>query len=960
MKLLNQSNQSDQSNRSNELNRLNQLDESKLLEILVRLLRAPLGDWRHSSRSDGLTAAVGLQPTAGAYPWAKAARPPSFAAPRRESHAWRNVLPRAFCLGLAAARLCRAEPAAACGPDFPNNLLDQGDTAVLAAPVANFAAELDRMNLVTSKFKATATESTDAEMADLSAALKKSQLPQDEIEKICRAQAATREALTHYSAATQSWQNSRNWVWDEKGRHLGDPETERPKFPKIAPLSGLPGEFSDYLEAAVVWHDAIVPDKTVARQYWERLLARPAGERHFKSTWAAFMLGKSWEEEDPDKAAQYFQQVRDLARQGFADSAGLAAASLGLEARICLHQEKFERAVELYLEQWATGDSSAVASLKFAGYAALHASDEALQTLAKNIHAQRVITAYLVAKHSGDSFSPSTESTIAAGDGAEDSSRQNGAEDSANDRTGALSPASRWLGAVEAAGVKDVESAEKLALAAYQNNEMDLAQRWIKRAPGSPVSQWLQAKLFLRSGKVQAAAALMARVAPGFPVEPHGTNEIVPTAFKDDLFMRAESFYPDIVPVTRQVLGELGVLRLARREYTEALDALLRAGFWMDAAYVAERVLTTDELKAYVDAYWPPVSAGQIADEKDGYVDQAEVCPATLREKIRYLLARRLTRVIRGNEARLYYPETWVPQFDALAQALTTGWDEALPASQRAQALVQAAFITRSNGMELIGTEVEPDWHIHNGVYEDGVTAGWRATNAEAKILVASKDELDRAAQNHADPEARFHYRYQAAFLGWEAAKLMPNNTDETARVLWTAGCWLKNRDPQTADLFYKALVRRNRHTALGAEADRRRWFPDLDENGNVVPMDRESKPSEQQPEPTPAQEQLSEDGNTAINPPAEDSANAGDAGSTPYIELKTASGELVYLAPAGEGAYSFVVRRGDSLASIARILAELGIPVTPQDIIAANPGLEAGRLLVGQKLLFAQPGRSP
>src|SRR5260370_31984019 len=102
---------------------------------------------------------------------------------------------RKASLRLFTSGLLYSSAAMACGPDFPNNLLDQGDNAVLAAPVANFAAELDRMNLVTSKFKATATEATDAEMADLSAALKKSHLPQDEIEGICRAQAATREAL---------------------------------------------------------------------------------------------------------------------------------------------------------------------------------------------------------------------------------------------------------------------------------------------------------------------------------------------------------------------------------------------------------------------------------------------------------------------------------------------------------------------------------------------------------------------------------------------------------------------------------------------------------------------------------------------------------------------------------------------------------------------------------------------
>src|SRR6185295_4947490 len=101
---------------------------------------------------------------------------------------------------------------------------------------------------------------------------------------------------------------------------------------------------------------------------------------------------------------------------------------------------------------------------------------------------------------------------------------------------------------------------------------------------------------------------------------------------------------------------------------------------------------------------------------------------------------------------------------------------------------------------------------------------------------VATGAEIQRASKHTADPERRFHYRYQAAFLGWEAAKLMPNHSNDTALVLWTAGSWLKDRDPATADIFYKALVRRCRKTALGAAADLKRWFPELDDNENVIP----------------------------------------------------------------------------------------------------------------------------
>ena len=50
---------------------------------------------------------------------------------------------------IALALLClAASHVQACGPDFPNNLLDSGDYAVLVAPTVRFAEELNRMQLV--------------------------------------------------------------------------------------------------------------------------------------------------------------------------------------------------------------------------------------------------------------------------------------------------------------------------------------------------------------------------------------------------------------------------------------------------------------------------------------------------------------------------------------------------------------------------------------------------------------------------------------------------------------------------------------------------------------------------------------------------------------------------------------------------------------------------------------------
>jgi tetratricopeptide (TPR) repeat protein len=687
---------------------------------------------------------------------------------------------------------------------------------VLVAPTGNFAAELARINLAGARVRAippepagkhlTQTEyfvqSEAAELADLRRALKQGNVPEAEASRICREHQRQRRHLAELT----------EMAWIPNG---SVPHVDREQVPStpvsLEVVNGLPPEFADYFQGFIAWQHPALTDRQAARVDWERVLARPESERRYKSTWAAFMLGKSWEKDDPEKAISYFKQVRQLARQGFHDTLGLAAASLGLEARVYLQQTNYGAAIEMYLEQMASGDPTATNSLAFAAEMALGNGLDSVRPLAKNPRTRKVITACVISRRLN-------EFVFTA------------------DQAGApQSPTGNWLLAVEEAGIKDMDSAEALALAAYRVNDMDTAGRWINRAPSSPLCQWLQAKILLRAGNLPKAAAFLARIAPLFPIIHEGTNGPVPLDRKDTLTVGTNPRFR--MSAERQVHGELGVLRLARGEYAQALDSLLNAGFWMDAAYVAERVLTLEELQAYVDRFWPPATPDQTAEQQQSI---GEVCPTRLREQIRYLLARRLTRELHGERARPYYPTAWVGAFDQLAATLRVGWNQASPAAERAQALFQAALITRTNGMELIGTEVAPDWHYHLGAYEEGVTGEARGSDRFAEVVRPSNDELRRNAEHHADPELRFHYRYQAASLAWEAARLLPDNTDRTAFILWQGGSFLRNRDPQFADLFYKALVSRNRKTLLGAEADRQRWFPTLDRDGKIETGKRE------------------------------------------------------------------------------------------------------------------------
>ena len=106
-------------------------------------------------------------------------------------------------------------PLPACGPFFPNSLLRSGEDGVLIAPRVDFERELERMKLVDSRFQAVPLaaehgqtyldQSSDAEAADLAAALQRLKVPADEAQEICKAHEAERQKLKDYTAAFETW-----------------------------------------------------------------------------------------------------------------------------------------------------------------------------------------------------------------------------------------------------------------------------------------------------------------------------------------------------------------------------------------------------------------------------------------------------------------------------------------------------------------------------------------------------------------------------------------------------------------------------------------------------------------------------------------------------------------------------------------------------------------------------------
>jgi hypothetical protein len=699
----------------------------------------------------------------------------------------------------------------ACGPFFPPWLLTN-EGGILAAPTLWLSDALQTVPADKPRYPAVVDDkgplhqTATADVKDLETAL--AALPPARRREVIGPYVKTRDAIVAWRHQVGTWIDESRWA---------NPKPPRPPVPQLDVPAGLPREFADYLQGAIAYHE---DHPGAARVAWEKLLARPEGERRLRSTWASFMLGKIEVDKspaDPAAAIRWFERTRELAAKGFPDPLGLAEASLGWQARAEIGRHQPEQALKLYLQQEKAGDPTALPSIRRT-CTRLLGDAEGLQRVARSREARPIFTAWTLS------------------------------ERTAEEEYGPTGPSGtrQWLGALRTAGITKADGADRLAWAAYQAGDFTAAAKWLKLAPAdAPMVRWIRAKLLLRAGKVAEAEPLLMQVAAALPAAPgpehdlgiaygaEDQRELLPRADGDaEIFAIEAARQPAFRP---RANGELGAARLARGEYAAALDALLRGGYWSDAAYVGERVLTVDELQAYVDKTWPADLAARYKPDPSGggwdLTDAGLAPPPDERAAydVRYLLGRRLVRTGRYDESRAYLPEPEREPLESLRQANATGKDESRPAEERARNLFRAACLTRHQGMELLGTELEPDWRVYEGGYDVEPFAAARADAKTHAHLGPSKDEAARVARSPVKPVKRFHYRYEGADLARSAASLLADGTDEKARILATAGTWLKARDPEAAQPFYQAILSCCGDTETGRKAKRLKTVPATD-----------------------------------------------------------------------------------------------------------------------------------
>jgi len=707
---------------------------------------------------------------------------------------------------IAAALLAGVAAAAvwACGPDFPSQLLDHREATLKATPQNSFAFEAAALLPATDKLPAEA----EAPKADDAATVAKSLgLTPEQWQQI--------ESLRQLQSGSEVYEKSTGLPEDLRLYAAGAADYE---------IAQMACEGSDEGEAAPAPADAhcVVstgPDMDRAVASFEKVLALPPGQAKLRSVWAAYMLGRIHAERardqagdaaafkrERDAAAKAFQLARTRALDGGSDTQALALSSFGEEARLHLYvsgkpcgwneiagpdndcglhlaPDDLKRAITLYAAQAGHGSGGAVQSLAILAETALR-DDQLAAALVDHPVSQRLLVAYALARM--------------------DDVVSEAADGKATTRKPHPSLVA-LVAAIEQRGLDHVEGADRLAALAYRVGRYDLAAKLIDKAPG-PLSSWVRAKLALQKGDLAAAAASYAEAAKAFP-----------KADDPKASMEPEN--------THLLVGEQGVLALARGEYVEAMGRLYDAanavggsgnvffpddetsgiGFGNDVSYLAERVLTVDELKSFVDARVPATPAP--APAKGGSAEPAPYGFGTpLADNLRWLLARRLMRVGRYDEAQAYFPVSGDQRFGkedlraearAFAQAVRDA-DKAWTDIGKAEARYAAAAIQREHGLELFGYEQGPDYQDEGGGYQGG--SGHSAD--DLKQTFVTDGERQRFAESAAKPERRFHYRYLAADRAASAADLLPPRSQAFAAVLCKATGWMLEGPPDYEDQY--------------------------------------------------------------------------------------------------------------------------------------------------------------
>ncbi|MBY0419127.1 MAG: hypothetical protein K2W88_13840, partial [Pararheinheimera sp.] len=336
----------------------------------------------------------------------------------------------------------------------------------------------------------------------------------------------------------------------------------------------LPAELRFYTSAAVAFAQK---DYQQAIELFRQLLALPLEQQQQRRSWALYSLGRvllqqNVTEHSAEVSALYNQLQQEVAA-GLPDPLQLAVASLGEQAKFAKQQGDWAGAIGLYAAQSRWSESGR-ASLLLLSKELAAMPDQQLIPLVQTPAVAALLSRYLMTQFSALSY---------------------------------LQPEQleRLLAVLNQLPDIQLKNATPLATVAYQQGQFALVGQLVPHLDQSPQAWWLQAKMALKAGDTAKAAEFYAKASKAFAPEPlqAGTLPAQQDSYaKPSVKELQEQYYC-------RVQAEHGILELSRGDYLQAISLLTAAGseYWQDTAYIAERVLTLDELISFTALH--PVTA---------------------------------------------------------------------------------------------------------------------------------------------------------------------------------------------------------------------------------------------------------------------------------------------------------------------------------------------------------------
>lgn len=687
-----------------------------------------------------------------------------------------------------------------CGPFFPDTMLDHPQSA-LAVPPVSYLSNLHK--LAGNTYPKADLDQTGGdsllrqiplEVAELREIWEKEGIAEEEIENRVLRYTGVRTTmlLPLQEVSFRDFPTHPDKITDLQPEPLGE---------------GFPTEVADYVEAARLYGSGKTEE---ARKLWMEILERPVADKRLRSLWAAWMLAKT--SATTDESLEWYARVEEEAKLGGTDVLRLRAAAKSWRAsRI----KDPLASIHLLYESFCEGRESAAIDLRQTSAFLLSSEDEALlEAAAADPLVRRLLSMDLHA------FLDSRGQMAI----------ENHAEESKD---------SAWYAALEKQGDGAGEGAAEVAWALYSSGNYDESRRWLALASENDVlALWLQAKFDLRDGDTEAAAQHLSEAIRLRSSE----ADWDPSNYYSEgrWFESGEEFQ---ALRDGRMLAEKGVVAVSQGEYISALQSLSDAGYWADASFVAENLISTDALLEHVrrvSPKWTKEEGDDMVAGERNYNRGAD--PGN---RLRWVLARRLNRERRFAQASEFVPPdlaATLNRYIAVDQARRSG---KFSGETQAAIVWEQALMHRHYGAELFSTESAPDggyvgWNfpVSDLTVARSRKDGWARDTENWGTYISSQEPGDRAIPPVSSEEVlrmrkygvknrkRFHYRYDAADLGWEAAKSLPANHPLLAQLYTTAGLWIAHADPEAADRFYQALVRRCAKTEEGRAADAKKWFP--------------------------------------------------------------------------------------------------------------------------------------